>query len=788
MTQQATTGRQFDLQPHPRILPMLGEISLEQWRCLAELIDNSVDGFLETRRANRPLETPEVHVSIPTAESAVARIRVRDNGPGMDADTLENAMRAGWTSHGPIENLGLFGMGFNIATARIGALTRVWATRRGDSEWCGIEIDFDRLISQRHYRTPMLTRPKNDPSESGTEVTVERLKPEQNQWFAKQRNRSKVVRELGRSYSPMLRASGLPLSFRLMVNNELVSGANYCVWGGEGESRQVSLGRRGNIDAFQQIDVRLDDRLFCTKCWQWLPSRETTCSTCESADSVVTRQRRVHGWLGIQRYLSSSDYGIDFVRHGRKIELGNIDLFQWNDGESKEEEYPIDDPRHRGRIVGEVHLDHCRVTYMKDRFDRNDPAWEEMVRIVRGDGPLRPDKAREVGAGQNDSPLYLLFQAFRRSSPKPKVAGCYARLLLVPDNDRASEMAKRFHAGEPEYRSDAKWWELVQEADNALLTGPPPAGGGDGGIAGFGDGDGNGGGAGTTGTVETDGASQPETRPLARTRIASLSREYRERHTNQRWEVIAYRGPQDDPALADGSRPWALKRLPSGICEFVANTEHEVFHSATMTALDALLCDLAWSAADFARGQFDVPFSTILAGLREDYAASMKLDPIALATDAASTLTHIGRGVAARLETDDARALFEELSPAEQDAILHRMATRSVRNPQQVISDGRFLEFAPRKTQLRFFERHPELFFDGRYWDDLYEGLEYDRPAAVEEARAQLVRYYGSLLADAAWLAEQEPDDLATASRPRLLRAALALELLAPSAGEESPA
>src|SRR5689334_13953084 len=109
MTQQATTGRQFDLQPHPRILPMLGEISLEQWRCLAELIDNAVDGFLEARRTSHPVAGAEVHISLPTAASAAARIRVRDNGPGMDADALENAMRAGWTSHGPIENLGLFG-------------------------------------------------------------------------------------------------------------------------------------------------------------------------------------------------------------------------------------------------------------------------------------------------------------------------------------------------------------------------------------------------------------------------------------------------------------------------------------------------------------------------------------------------------------------------------------------------------------------------------------------------------------------------------------------------------
>src|SRR5207249_2955467 len=142
----------------------------------------------------------------------------------------------------------------------------------------------------------------------------------------------------------------------------------------------------------------------------------------DSADNVVVRQRSVHGWVGIQRYLSETEYGIDFVRNGRKIETDNKDLFSWDGGGKVEPEYPIDDPRNRGRIVGEIHIDHCRVTYTKDRFDRNDPAWEEMVRIIRGAGPLRPDRAGELGFGLNSSPLFLLFQAYRRNNPHSKVA------------------------------------------------------------------------------------------------------------------------------------------------------------------------------------------------------------------------------------------------------------------------------------------------------------------------------------------------------------------------------
>ena len=480
MTNDITPPREFDLQPHPRILPMLGEINLDQLRCLAELVDNSVDGFLNTARAGQPLASPEVHISLPATDSPNAKVTVRDRGPGMDPNTLENSVRAGWTGNDPLSNLGMFGMGFNIATARLGTLTRVWTTREGDREWHGLEIDFDRLMRQRHFRTPVLTRPKIDPHEHGTEVSIERLKPEQRQWFSKAGNQSKLRRELGRIYSAMLRPNGVPIAFRLMFSGNLVKRRDHCIWGGEGNpQRTVKTARYGTIDACQAIDVRLADRPFCVKCWQWLPPSEQKCPACGSSDDVVVRQRRVSGWLGVQRYLSTNDYGLDFVRHGRKIEIANRDLFFWNNGDTVEEEYPIDDPRHRGRIVGEIHLDHCRVTYTKDRFDRNDPAWDEMVELVRGQGPLRPDKAGQLGFGQNNSPLFLLFQAFRRSSPKPKTAGAYANLLIVPENDRAEEMAKRFYAGESEYQADLKWWELVEEADREALIGTPPTGGPD---------------------------------------------------------------------------------------------------------------------------------------------------------------------------------------------------------------------------------------------------------------------------------------------------------------------
>src|SRR5208337_536699 len=163
--------------------------------------------------------------------------------------------------------------------------------------------------------------------------------------------------------------------------------------------------------------------------------------------------------------------------------------------------------------------------------DRTDPAWEDMVQVVRGEGPLRPDKAEEAGFGPNNSPLFKLFQVFRRSSPKPKIAGCYARLLIVPDNDRAEEMAKKFHEGDPSHQTDAKWWKLVQEADSQLLVAPGAGTGGAGGGATPGPGD-TLEGFGPASPAQSGGApgagpAPPAPPPSPEIPIASLGGEYR---------------------------------------------------------------------------------------------------------------------------------------------------------------------------------------------------------------------------------------------------------------------
>lgn len=762
---------------------MLGEIVLPQWRCLAELVDNSIDSFLEASRAGKPIANPLVSISTPTATASSGRLSVRDNGPGMDSDTLERAARAGWTSHDPINNLGLFGMGFNIATARLGSRTSIWTTRSGDREWVGIQIDFEQLVRQQAFITPATTRPKATPEASGTEVIIERLKPEQLDWFARGYNRTNVGKQLGRIYSSMLGPARMPVGFRLELNGNQVQPKLHCIWGGPGNPpRVVETVRHGAVDSFQPFDVTLEPRPFCTQCWNWLGAAQTSCPACGVEGVIVERKRRVHGWLGIQRYLDKDDFGIDILRNGRKIEVANKDLFTWFDENTNTSatEYPIDDPRDRGRIVGEVHLDHCRVPYTKDRFVREDAAWREMTEIVRGTTPLRPELAGRTGSGPNNSPLYRLFQAFRRSNPHNRRAGGWSRILVVPDNDRAQAMAKRFDAGEAEYQTDERWWELVHEAEAATLHvgsaaspgetlggeshtsaqyHPPPN-------------------ASQSSAVNESPAPSTPVPPTARTRIASLSRQYADDLSGQRYEIEAFSVGNADPAL-EGNCPWNIRRLTTGSWQFFLNPDASAFRSMTFTPLDALLAQLAWLIADFERGQGSRwSFGEILVSLREKYARTLFLDPQELVSQSMAQLVDIARSIVGRISTEDSHAFFDALAPSKQEATRVAMASRGVANPHGAIDDGRFLQYSAPGIIADFVLANPEAFFDGAYWDDPYSTLDYGSAAATEEARGRLLGHFGALLADVVWLAKQTPSDLQAMSRERLMRASLATSLL----------
>lgn len=773
----------LNLSPDPRILPMLGEINLSQERCLAELVDNCIDAFSVLHENNELTYIPQIIIEIPQARLADnAKIVVRDNGPGMSTDILERAVSAGWTGNDPITRLGLFGMGFNIATARLGGVTHVWTTEKGEDCWRGIEINFQRLIKEKHFETELIYDKKNDPTRSGTRVEISKLKPSQAEWFSKRSNIVKVKKFLGQIYSAALQENAIPFRIELSVSGQTVKAIRHCIWSDCQEGRVSHTSKYGDVGALQRIDTSLPSKKYCSSCWMWLPSELNECPTCENGGHVVTRQRRVRGWLGILRYLSETDYGIDFIRNGRKIELQDRSLFKWNGANGLEDEYPIDDPRRRGRIVGEIHLDHCRVSYTKDRFERDDPAWDEMTQIVKGVGPLRPDKARSLGYEENRTPLFLLFQAFRRSTPQPKIAGAYANLLSVPDNDLAVDYAKRFHDGASEYQTDKKWFALLEEEDRRLLLGskgsattptssatPPEE---DEELDGVLDGT-------TIPDSPSAGGREEEATPtVAEEAVPSLSQIYVDDVSGQRFDVSAYATNATHPLLS-GSTPWHLQMDAARRYKFIFDRQHQVFTNSSFLPLEALLAEMAFNIALFARDQ-KVPFlfSDVFSALRRKYHITDSIDLPQLVMDARNELKHIAGFMASHCTTVSCENFYDGFDSSIKKMIQNEMAKAGISDAQERITSGEFLLYAPYHALIDFISDHPDLYFDQKLWVGAYSDIKFSDQDAALLARKAILSHYMSLLGDVVWLASKGALDDDPIELTRVTRARLALDII----------
>jgi hypothetical protein len=462
---------EIDLTPSPQLLEALGDIPYKPWQCLAELIDNSFDDFLTDPDLTRG-EPREVWITLPKPADEDVFVSVVDNGRGMSREVLQDALRAGYSGKRRYGSLGLFGMGFNIATARLGNLTEVRTTRAGEPDWLVVEIDLRRLARNDSYKSPLRREPKDDPTLHGTEVVVRRLREEIAEDLRRPRRHAAIRADLGRVYSYLLRSEnpvpGVPdgpmagRGFKLKVNGKNVGPRLPCVW--SASRKVVRQGRE--IPAIKPIDILLSPALACMDCGHWQnPDLEfDRCVQCESED-LQLRQRRIHGWIGVQRYLHESDFGIDFLRNGRKIRVGDRSLFSWEnpDDGTIVPEYPVDIPANQGRIVGEIHLDHVPVGYQKLDFNRESREWRYAVTALRGEGPMRPKKAAALGYASNSSPLGEIFKGYQENRPG---TDC----LIPGDGSKATHEAARdwgtkFHEGQAEYLSDEIWFTAVLAHD-----------------------------------------------------------------------------------------------------------------------------------------------------------------------------------------------------------------------------------------------------------------------------------------------------------------------------------
>ena len=286
---------------------------------------------------------------------------------------------------------------------------------------------------------------------------------------------------------------------------------------------------------------------------------------------------------------------------------------------------------------------------------------------------------------------------------------------------------------------------------------------------------------------DTDGAGvapdpEPAEPSAERIEIHELSRKYVHPTYRVEFQVEAFASEPTDKALT-GSLPWSfeLDDVATRTYAFVIDPTHDVFRSTTMTALDALLTELSVQTLDFLKGQVhDVTLANILADYRSSYATATRLEPSEVISMANTGLEEFAKAVANLVPEGQGQTLNAELSKPEREHVARRLAARGVLDVPKVISDGRFWEYMDPQAVVATFSRHPELFFDGKYWLDPYETLDFGADHIDEEARRRLVTRYEAYLGDTLWLANQSSRDLETANRDEIIRATCSLRLMKP--------
>lgn len=778
MTMETQADSTIDLTPSPRILEMIAEVDLDIYQCLAELIDNSFDE-LQRAREEDPTQEYRVDVILPTQSLAGrdSQIVMSDTGRGMSREQMRTALRAGSSGNAMFGSLGLFGMGFNVATARLGQVTEVRTGRVGDDSWTVVTIDLSEMQHRDTFRVPLSHEPKGA-SEHGTVITVSTLKPDIVAKLQRSSEVAKTKRMLGRIYSYILRdpsrhtfsgseiAGGLGLP--LYLNGNPVKPVLPCIWAPE---RSVTY-RGQEVSAVQTIDEGLPNAYACMKCGHWHAHPHDECVQCGSTE-VVERERRITGWLGIQRYNHNSDFGISFLRHGRAITYQDKDLFMWLGEETPEAEYPIEVGG--GRIVGEIHLDHAPVNFRKTDFAKDQVAWSVMRDRVRGVGPLRPNKARELSMPANESPLARLFNAFRRNDPGLK--------NLVPGNgkaalhDLARKWADEFRKEVPGYETDEKWYEAAKQHDDIVngvheittddesetdwLTdeGLEHLGGGDPG-----------------GDVNPGGDEGNDPTPLARpetveerfARYVASARpladlEGKVRVGSQNLTLRAYATSGVTFSADDGGSDSFVMRAMSGETHLYVAEE------------SPLVSDFGWDPADAAL-VYAVPYLMRVYGLGDSQESVLhdvlaqfpdrRLDPTTV-RDRGQTLLYDLREALVDVVRGDAPTYWSGLRPESRTAAEDvARAARPDLNWEQAIHDGSFASYLTAGGVEDVLRARPEALLDGNVFRSTYATWTDQRDAQVDRI--------AGLLQDL----RRVTDSSATHDNREIARFSLSLDLL----------
>ncbi len=825
----------FDLTPDPKVLIALTHTPMQPLDALCELVDNALDSFQAAKLQGVPIEHPIITVDLPRP-SELSRgegcIRIRDNGLGLTKDMAEKAIRAGFSGNNPYDSLGLFGMGFNISTGKLGRRTRFFTCRREEETAIQVVVDLEEMQRRGSYTVPFARTEKPQAFEQGTEILVTGWWPEgnPNSSFTKklvQYGMPVIRREMGRRYATILRDRDV----RLVINDENCEPYEHCVWSG---SRYVERRNHGQIPAKFEFDEVVGLQRRCSSCFALVPQERSTCPACNSA-GLRTLEERIRGWIGIQRFDDDNNFGIDLIRNGRAIRIAEKAAFFEYEDEFKKtiKDYPIDGQY--GRIVGEVHLNHVPVDFLKQDFQRSSPEWQRAMSYLRGNSSLQPS---QPGADSNNSPVFKLYQGYRRVRNFGRgdmYMGYWDPEKEQPvriSRDTEREYYARFLSKEPGFYDDTEWWKLVEQADNpppkelvecpechaqnleghdvcaicdhvligksclnaeCLETIPRSAQS-----------------CPHCGMSQTISIQSPwlcsvcsARNSAARTHceecgnehgtVNTLSLEYLSQHSYKSdalsisgYSILLADGTYSqahdvDVYVTDGpirhnldpDHHFPLIVFRGERMEIFADVSHRLFKRFGVKVEQMIASELAQWICDYHRrlsGDMKHSLSNLQGAIIADLWSERLEDSPERVTIEANAFLNTMRQRLPSILGEKATDFFHDVEEEERKLMIDNMIDQGedISELGQMVSSGRYLLFVPETTVLKAFQTYPSLFFDGNFWDVAYNSLRDLSGILLEHAQERTRTTYHNCLQDAIVFLKHSSRDLLIVRRTRL--------------------
>ncbi len=756
---------QFNVMPSPAMLDLLGKIPFKGYQCIAELIDNSIDAIINNS-SNLKDYQKVISVYIPTRSKILENqpLVVEDWGIGMTDTQLENAVRAGYSSKNTSSNLGLFGMGFNVATSRLANTVEIWTATEAMEKEVGIRIDLREMKKSGSFIRPRLEREKRPHKSSGTIIEIFDFKSVAQSLLQPRQ----IIKEISRAYSDRIfNEHGIKIN----INREEITPFKFCVWD---KSRSVKH-KYDDIKAVYEIDEHLSEEMFCESCFSWLGESVDTslpleCPHCNTIGRIVKKDIYITGWVGIQRYSDIEHFGVDISRNGRVISKLDKTLFHWDNEKAKDDprfhpEYPRDTTYAGGRIVGQIEANFIIPTYTKDDFERDDKNWKRVIKFLRGEMPLQPDLSQQFGYRQaNRSPIGFLFNGYRKINVPGSKTLVFARENGSVDHITPKNWAQLFYEGkDPDYQPDTKWWEAVLKAD---LKEPPST---------FNPLNPNGNGTGT-GNSPTPGSPKsappvPEKYPGKKMFKRSLRLDIQKLIGEKPIDLTLI----DYYPEIDINAPIIFESQGS-MWKFnvYLNNNHAMFKDFADGYEDLIFMEVAYKYA-LVKNSEDWNITRIYYELKSKFSPESMLSVPNLVTKASNLMRDIQNKLVVTGGIELSRKPV--LSENDEKAIIKKhldLEGKGIADLQDFIMNTRFLKYLDLNYIFKFVEDFPEIIYDGKVLNLPFNELD-------DESKQHQLKKYTGYFSDIRWFMNdlsKEGDEAVKKLKQQIIRNRYSIEIL----------